>query len=367
MLASIPYNLMKRNYYLFSNGRLARKDNTIFVIKQEENKEESKVDPLTPPECEETEEQITPSKKEEKIPLPVEDIESIYMFGEFDLNTKVLNFLSQRQITLHVFNYYGYYSGSYYPREYLNSGKLLVRQVEHYQSDEKRMELAREFVLATSDNTLKNLQYYNRREKDLSSPIESIKGFQESAREAKSVSELMGLEGNIKQAYYKSWNIIVDQEIDFKKRVKQPPDNMINTLISFLNTMVYTTCLGELYRTQLNPLISYLHEPGTSRFSLSLDLAEIFKPIFADRIIFSLLNKNQLKEKDFDKQLNFCYMKEKARKIVVKEYDDKLKTTIKHRTLERQVSYRRLVRLECYKLIKHLLGESQYEGLRMWW
>jgi CRISPR-associated endonuclease Cas1 len=56
--------------------------------------------------------------------------------------------------------------------------------------------------------------------------------------------------------------------------VRRPPDNMINALISFANSMVYTACLGEIYKTQLNPLISFLHEPGTKRFSLSLDLVE---------------------------------------------------------------------------------------------
>jgi len=81
--------------------------------------------------------------------------------------------------------------------------------------------------------------------------------------------------------------INIDQEIDFTKRVKRPPANMVNALIRFGNSMVYISCLAEIYRTQLNPLISYLHEPGTKRFSLSLDLAEIFKPLLADRLIFS--------------------------------------------------------------------------------
>ncbi len=194
-----------------------------------------------------------------------------------------------------------------------------------------------------------------------------IQKFQDEVEEALSIAELMGIEGNIRQVYYKSWNIIIDREINFQKRVKQPPDNMINTLISFLNSLVYTTCLGEIYRTQLNPLISYLHEPGTSRFSLSLDLAEIFKPILADKIIFALLNRNQLKDSDFEKDLNYCYIKERGKKLILKEYEDKLKQVITHVTLKKRVSYRRLIRLECYKLIKHLLGEKEYEALRMWW
>ena len=89
---------MPRNYYLMSSGRLKRQDNTLFV----ENADGT------------------------KRPLPIEDVDSIYLYGEVDVNTKLLNFLAQRKIALHVFNYYGFYSGSYYPREYLNSGYLLV-------------------------------------------------------------------------------------------------------------------------------------------------------------------------------------------------------------------------------------------------
>ncbi len=84
---------------------------------------------------------------------------------------------------------------------------------------------------------------------------------------------------------------------------------MINSLISFVNTLIYTKVLGELYRTQLNPTISYLHEPGERRFSLSLDLAEVFKPLIGDRLIFSLLNRNQITENSFTKELNFLHLK----------------------------------------------------------
>ena len=153
----------------------------------------------------------------------------------------------------------------------------------------------------------------------------------------------------------------------FEKRVKNPPDNVINTLISFVNTLVYTRVLGEIYKTQLNPTISYLHEPGSRRFSLSLDISEIFKPIIADRLIFSLLNRRQIIEKSFTKELNYLHLNKEASKLIVSELDNKLKTTIKHRDLNKEVSYQYLMRLECYKLIKHLLGEKEYEPFKIWW
>ncbi len=360
---------MKRNYYIFSSGKLIRRQNTLYF---EPGKSEEPVEldeDIIEVEDESTDEKLD-EKEPQKIPrkpIPIEDIESIYCFSELRFNTKFLNFLAQNQITLHLFNYYGYYSGSFYPREPFVSGKLLVDQVETYLNKEKRVEIAQKFVEGSAENIRKNLLYYNARNKDMSPFLPRIDELMKLIKDTTEVQELMGIEGNIRSTYYTTWNLIIDEPIDFTKRQKHPPSNEINALISFGNSLVYTTVLSEIYKTQLNPLISFLHEPGERRFSLSLDLAEIFKPLLSDRIIFSLLNKKQIQEKHFDKKMNSCLLTEEGRKIYLKEFDEKLKTTIKHRTLKRSVSYRHLIRLECYKLIKHILGEKEYKPFKIWW
>ena len=244
---------------------------------------------------------------------------------------------------------------------------MFIRQVENYTDNTKRTELAQLIIDAASSNILRNLRYYQERGKDLEEIIEQIKALKKGIFRTQNVEELMGVEGTIRKVYYDSWNIIVNQEIDFEKRVKRPPDNMINTMISFLNTLVYTACLSEIYVSQLNPTISYLHSVGDRRFSLSLDLAEVFKPLLADRVIFSLLNKKMITEKDFAKDSNYFYMKEKAQKLILKTFNERLETTIKHRDLGRNVSYRRLMRLEAYKIVKHLMEDKKYEGFKIWW
>ena len=138
-------------------------------------------------------------------------------------------------------------------------------------------------------------------------------------------------------------------------------------MISFINSLVYTTTLSEIYKTQLKPTISYLHEPGTKRFSLALDISEIFKLLIADRMIFSLLNKTQITEDDFERESNFLYLKENGKKKILMEYDKRLERIISHKDLGRNVSYRYLIRLECYKLIKDILGEKEYTGFEIWW
>jgi len=300
-------------------------------------------------------------------PIPIEDVESLYLMGEIDLNTRLLNFLSQKRIVVHVFNYYGFYTGSYYPRDYLHSGFTLVAQVQHYLNRQLRLDLAREIVDAATYNILKNLQYYQHRERDLSTTIEAVEWERTHIPTANDIPELMAIEGRVRDRYYQAWNDIITADFSFEKRIRRPPDNAINALISFCNMLVYTTALGEIYHTQLHPTISYLHEPGQRRFSLSLDLAEIFKPILADRMIFKLLNQKMLQEKHFDEKLNYCVISEEGRKIILREYDERLNTTIKHRTLGRHVSYRRLIRLECYKLVKHVTGIERYRAFRIWW
>lgn len=330
---------MKDSFYIYSNGTLSRKDNTLHFVNEENDKKD----------------------------IPIERYSDIYIFGEVTVNSALLNILSQYGINVHFFNYYSFYIGSFYARERLVSGQLIVKQVEYYSNNEKRLCLAQKFIDAASYNIHRNVRYYNARGKDLKKYLNEIETLRKYIFKTKSIAELMGYEGNIRKCYYEAWNIIVNQQIDFDKRTKHPPDNMINTLISFVNTLVYTRTLGEIYKTQLNPTISYLHEPGVRRFSLCLDLSEIFKPLLADRLIFSLLNKNQITEKSFTQDLNFLHLDKKSSQLIVRQLDEKLKTTIQHKELDKSVSYQYLIRLEAYKLIKHLIGEKEYEGFKIWW
>ena len=169
--------------------------------------------------------------------------------------------------------------------------------------------MQKKFIEAAADNIYRNLRYYNGRGKDVAEYLRDVDSLRKQIGKTKTIEELMGFEGNIRRRYYAAWNVIVNQEIKFEKRVMHPPDNMINSLISFVNTLIYTKVLSEIYHTQLNPTISYLHEPGVRRFSLSLDIAEVFKPLIGDRLIFSLLNRKQITEDSFTKELNFLHLK----------------------------------------------------------
>jgi CRISPR-associated protein Cas1 len=334
---------MKKSYYLFNPGRMSRKDNTLQFTQINEDGTEGTVKYI-----------------------PIETVDNLFTFGSLDANSALYNFLGKEKISVHFFDFYEHYTGSFMPKDYLLSGKMVIMQADTYQTPIKRIKLAKKIIDGAVANMLKNLKYYNNREKDTSQQIAAIEALQFSIADAQDVESLMGIEGNIRIHYYAAFSTIIN-DYEMGTRVRQPPSNELNTMISFVNSLCYTLCLDMIYHTQLNPTISFLHQPGERRYSLALDLAEIFKPVLADRLIFSLLNKRQVQESDFDTNLNKCMLKESGRKKVVKAWDEKLNETIQHRSLGRNVSYKHLVKLECYKLAKHILEIEEYYPFKAWW
>lgn len=334
---------MKKSYYLFNPGRISRKDNTLKFTPVDE------------------EENVGPAKY-----IPVETVDNLYTFGSLDANSALYNFLGKSQISVHFFDYYEHYTGSFMPKDYLLSGKMLIAQTDSYSKQKKRLCIAQKLVDGAAFNMLKNLRYYNNRDKDVSGCIEKIEALMLSISNTSEIEELMGIEGNIRICYYEAFSEIIN-EFEMGVRSRRPPSNEVNAMISFVNSLCYTLCLDMIYHTQLNPTISFLHEPGERRYSLALDISEIFKPVLADRLIFSLLNKKQVQACDFDSRLNCCLLKDSGRKTVVKAWDEKLNETIRHRSLGRSVSYKHLVKLECYKLAKHILGMEEYKPFKAWW
>lgn len=331
---------MKKPVYIFNAGELQRHQNTL---------------------------RFTTADGQRRF-VPVETTDDIHVFGEADLNTRLLNFLSQNAIPLHVYNYYGYWAGSYMPREQYVSGYLTLKQAEHYLDPGKRMNLARKFVEGGLANMEMVLKYYNRRDTDLSAILDNFALKREHIRTPQTTEELMALEGGSRDLYYSAWDsIFKSEDFHFGKRTRRPPANRVNALISFGNSLMYVTVLSQIHRTHLDPRISFLHTTNQRRYSLNLDVAEIFKPIIVDRVIFSLINRGVLTSKDFMAKTEGVFLAEAGRKTFLKAYETRLNETIKHPKLKRSVSYRRLIRLELYKLEKHFLQDELYQPYTSRW
>lgn len=334
---------MKKSYHLFNPGRLSRKDNTLkFTPVDEAGKD------------------LKPRY------LPVEHVDQLYVYGSLDANSALYNFLGKHDISVHFFDYYENYTGSFAPKRKLLAGRMIIAQTNAYLKNKNRIEIAREFIEGASFNMIKNLKYYDNRGKDLFDIIEGIEQLRNSIGNCEKIDELMGVEGNIRKLYYDSFNLII-KDHEMGGRSKQPPLNIVNSLISYGNMMCYAECLRAIQKTQLDPTISYLHEPGERRFSLALDLAEVFKPLLVDRVIFKVLNKREIQENDFEISLNRVVLKDKGKKKFIQAFEKRLEETLKHRSLNRSVSYKHLLKLECYKLQKHLLKIEDYKAFKIYW
>ncbi len=335
---------MKDTYYLFNPGRLERQDNTLrFVPKDEKGAEQA-------PKF-----------------IPVEGLENLYVFGSLDANSALYNFLGKRGVSVHFFDYYEHYTGSFQPKEYLLAGKMQVEQTRTYLDPARRLHLARGFVEGASANMLRNLKYYTGRGRALEPQMEAIGQYRKGLAGVQDVPMLMGLEGNCRQTYYAAFDVILN-DFEMGGRSKQPPGNEINALVSFGNMVCYTQALDAIYHTQLNPTISFLHEPGARRYSLALDVAEIFKPILVDRTIFSLVNKREIQARHFENTLNGCFLNQAGKQVFLRALEERLNETIQHRVLGKKVSYKYLLRLECYKLVKYILRmEPAYQPFKIWW
>ncbi len=329
---------MRTNYYITKDGVLRRKENTVYFI-----------------------------DKTEQRALPIQKIYAIYAYGNLSFTSGVVSYLAKNGVPIHFFNSYGFYEGSLYPRETLVSGDVTIKQAEHYLDAERRSTLAKLFVEGAAKNILKNLNYYSNNNRSLTSYIEKIEHEIGQLAGYTTIPQIMSVEGHIRDLYYNALDCIFPEKFQIGERVKRPPNNKTNTLISFGNSLMYATVLSEIYNTQLNPTIAFLHEPFERRFSLSLDVAEIFKPIIVDRVIFKLINKNMLDETDFAGDIGDMLLSESGRKKFLQEYHERLLRTITHKGLGREVSYQRLIRLELYKLVKHVLGTQEYKPLVMWW
>jgi len=360
---------MKQRFYLFSDSLIKRKNNTlcIFSILKDDENEEENCEILN----ELKEEYLTSGNKTDiytgKKYIPVENIESFFAFGSINFNSRLIYFLSKYGIPIHLFNFRGSYAGSFFPPQSCISGSILLKQTDYYKDYKKRIYIASQFVSASANNAQANLKYYNNRGKCLEEYINEIEILKEEIKTCSTVNELMGIEGIIKKTYYESWKHIFNYPVAFYRRIKNPPSDMINSLISYGNMIVYGVCINEIYMTRLYPEIGFLHEPSDNKLSLCYDIADIFKPIFTDRIIFKVINNNIITEKDFFVKNGFCRIKKEARKKFALEFEEKLKTKISYPGSSKRYSYKSIVRNECYKLIKHISNEEKYTAYKTKW
>ena len=318
--------------YITSMGELSRKDNSLCFRKNGKN-----------------------------IYIPIENTKEIYCLNEISINSKLLDFFGKNNIVVHFFNFYGGYSGSFYPKNQYNSGKLLVKQVEKFKNN--RIEIAKAIVKGIGANIDEVLyHYYKHGKSEVKDCIDWIReDLYKLVDKTENIKELLAYEGEIWMRFYSMFQYFINEDFILNKRAKRPPDNPINALISFGNTLLYTKTISAIYRTHLDQRISFLHEPSEGRFSLSLDISEVFKPVIVYKTIFDLVNNKRIQvAKHFEKSLNYCILNEEGRQIFIESFENRIESTFLHTKLNRKISYRTAIKLDCYKLIKNILENKEF-------
>jgi CRISPR-associated protein Cas1 len=330
---------MDRNYHIFSNGRLERHQDTLRLVTEDGEKKH----------------------------IPVENAEAVYLHGQVDFNTRLIDFLNDNGVAAHVFGWKDYYSGSVMPERGQTSGQTVVAQVQAYDDPAQRREIAAAIVDGSIHNMRTNVAYYDGRRGEFDATLRRLEAARERIPNVDDVTELMGVEATARKAYYGAFDRILEDEFEMNGREYNPPPNEVNSLISFGNSLVYANCVSAIRTTALDPAVSFLHEPGERRYSLSLDVADLFKPLLTDRVVFRLVNRRQITTDEFETEVGACLLTENGRKTFSKAFEETLERTVEHPDLDRKVSYQYLLRLEVYKLKKHLLASEPYEPFRRWW
>lgn len=290
--------------------------------------------------------------------FPIEQLSHVVLLSENRLNSRLLGLLAKNGVRLSVFDYYGYFKGVFEPRDANPSGKVKLAQAQLLLNDARKMAVAREVVRGACDNMIANLRYHLYRGVEaLREPVNHMQSKIKKLSKCADEASLMGVEGQMHQIYYAAWPLI-NPKLDFGKRVRRPPNNPINCLLSFLNQMVYTVVRHEIAKTHLEETFSVLHAPGQGRASLSLDLAEPFKPVLTDLLIFKLVKKNMLNERWFEQKGEVCLLSEVGRRHIAQHFSERLESKVNGR------SYREHIYREALSLEREVLGVSEYEAFR---
>jgi len=320
------------------NGTLKRADNSLVFIKKETN---------------------------DKIKIPINKISQLEIYSNVILDSEVLYFLNINNIGI---NFYQHYSqskfGEYNMWNKRGSEKVMINQFKAYLNN--RNKYIYEFYKGIINNILFLLAKYQTRPiigKQITCIISEIKNNLKELENGISFESYLLFEAKIWKKFYESIDLInTKDDFVFEKRSRRPPLNYMNALISFLNTKLYFLTNSLIKQTKLDNRIGFVHElTDEGRFSLALDISELFKPFFVFYFIFYNINKNVITISDFEKK-DFRLTDIGLNKIN-KLFQQFIETSFFYPDLKRNISYQYLIKIESYKLIKSFYNIKEFKAI----
>ena len=332
-------NEMKQDIYLFTSGTLKRKDNTLFY-----------------------------QTKEKELYFPIMQIRCIHVFGEVQFNKKLLALLTKNSIAMSFYDYQGRYMGQYVPAG-CKTGKMIVEQVNAWQTASIRNGIASAIVQAEMDNCLETIRYYAFQEHingcqelffRLLGYVDEIQRLDQNDEQY--ITKLMLQEARAKTVYYRLFDLVIDDPyFHFGKRSTYPPGNAFNCLLSFGYAILYSNTACEIDKSNLLRDLGFIHGlTHHTEGALQYDLADISKSYMIDRKMIEMVRSNTVQKEDFyQRNDGGIFLSKEGRKKVVQYLDQEFQKTVFKG--ERKVSYRGLLQRDVYALEKTIRNHTDFQ------
>jgi len=304
------------------------------------------------------------AEKQLKLAVPIHHIESICNFGQNTFSPAALQLCWENGVSVNCFSETGYFFGRW---EGIPKGSISLRRTQYRKADslESCFKLAQQFVLGKVQNSRQCLL---RSARETSNENEKLK-LQEEAKElarilywvekeTNEISVLRGYEGQAASLYFSVFTLHLQQQreiFQFSTRSRRPPLDRINCLLSFLYALVRNDCVAALTATGLDPFVGFFHTEYPNRPSLALDLMEEFRPILAERLAITLINRKQILAEDFVmRDGGAVELSQTGRKKLVTAYQTRKKDTITHPLLKQEFCYGQLFLVQSRILARYL-------------
>lgn len=294
--------------------------------------------------------------------IPVEATQQLNIYGEITLTSSVLKTINEKNIRVVFLDKYGDLLGHFVPSEYSSSAIISEKQFSIYSDYKKRLELAKKFEISGIHNMRANIRYYNKKRKgELEETVCALSACIAEVVKEQKVENLMLIEARARQNYYQAFNHIMENE-DFRffKRTRRPPEDNLNAMISFGNTLLYNCILQIIWRTSLDPRVGVVHATNSRSHTLNLDFADIFKPVIVDRVIFSLVNCHQIKSEHFEEKNGGMYINREGKKIFLTAFENKLNQKLVQKE-NKALTYRQLLEKEVRDYQHYIQEERKYK------
>ncbi|ADK80207.1 type I-C CRISPR-associated endonuclease Cas1c [Sediminispirochaeta smaragdinae] len=301
---------------------------------------------------------------ERKAKFPVHNIESIVCFGNILCSPFLLGFCAENNISISYLTENGRFLGRFQGNV---SGNVLLRRNQYRWADdpEKTGYVARTIIQGKIINSIAVLNRFLRDSKEVNESVKSavneLKHILGAVEKSNDLEVIRGIEGIAAKCYFNVFNNLIKQQKDdfvFNGRNKRPPRDEVNALLSFIYVVMMHDIRSALETVGLDPAVGYLHRDRSGRYSLALDLMEEFRSFFADRLILSLINRNQIKKSHFRlTEAKSVLLNDEGKKILLTAYQDRKKEEILHPFINEKCTYGRLFFIQALIFARWVRGD----------